>query len=145
VRFASGYQLKCVVVLFFSVAFFMGFTLRPQWMEGAVLVRTVTFAYSLPSSGAAEDAVTVILDIIGGAGGNPVAEICDTASNAMFGARSTFIGSVCLVLGQGAVLAYWFKYSTLGLAQPFYVDMVRKGGSFTYVRRCGCAGVGVCM
>jgi len=79
--------------------------------------------------GAGEDAVGSILDILGGAGDNPLAEICDTVEGAKAGAQNLFIGSVILIVGQGVVLAYWMKYSTLAMAAPFFVDMVRQQGA----------------
>jgi len=50
--------------------------------------------------GGTEAAAEDIIDIIGGAGDNPVSDVCDAVAEVRGGAFSVWVGSIILLVGQ---------------------------------------------
>jgi hypothetical protein len=121
-----------IVKAFILLVNLLAFVISIACFAFAVVVYVTLYA-SNEACQAGEPAVTLILDTITIDDGWQIddavefddgayQELCRPVGKSLDSAKLAAIGGVALLVGQVAVLAYFFKYSTLSLVSPYKFD-----------------------
>ena len=112
-----------------SFLFALAALLCSQFVYSFFIASGVVCGGSEAAISAADSLIDEVLDSLGynvtsilGVIESEIGDVCNDVNKLSFGAWGVWIGSILLLIGQFITFAYWFKYTTLSLVEPFYPD-----------------------